>query len=820
MNKNFSQSHPYSRTALSAALILASFQVAAQSPQSPQGTQNAQVEQVIVTGTRAKDRTELTTPVPVDILTRDDLTRAAGAGGELGAALQALLPSFNLPRQSNSGGADHVRAAQLRGMSPDQVLLLVNGKRRHTAAMVNLEAKIGKGTNPVDFNSIPISAIKRIEVLRDGAGAQYGSDAIAGVINIILETAPGGEITASYGVNHTKFKPTNERITDGETPELRARYGLALDKGFVTFGAEINRHNPTQRAGFDQLPFFENQTPPNLATIGKKNYVAGDSKVTNANVWANSEFALGSGLTGYAFATFNSRDSVGAAFFRYPDSGVTNPKIYPNGYRPETTGRNTDLSAFGGLRGNLTSDWSFDASLGYGRNDFDFGVRRSYNASLGDASPTSFALGKFGTDQLTLNFDAQRDLKIGGLKNPLTLAAGAELRRDGFRTRAGDPASFAVGNVTDVPIGAQAGPGLQATDAVSNNRTVAGVYLDLSGDIAEKLFANAAVRYDHYSDFGSAFTAKLSSRYEFVPGFAIRAAASNNYRAPSLAQEGFSFTTTNFGDGGALVSVRTIPVGGAAAVALGAEALKAEKANNLSLGFTLAPNKSVSATLDAYRIDVKDRITLSERFSGGSLTTFLAGRGTSGVDSVNFFTNAVNTRTDGLDLVANWSDQLAGGTLKLSVASSWTKTKIRNLKPTPAGLVALGITRDLVGLEEQNTLTTAAPQSRHVFSAAWNGSTFGAQARVTLHGKATRVFDFGGGFTPTQTYGAKTQLDLEGEYKISKQLSLAIGANNITDQYPTRSIDDITYFGNLPYDVLSPIGFNGAFYYARLQFKF
>jgi iron complex outermembrane recepter protein len=794
--------------ALSAA---ASCQIAAQ---------NTQVEQVIVTGSRAKDRTELTAPVPVDILSREDLTRAAGPGGELGAALQALLPSFNLPRQSNSGGADHVRAAQLRGMSPDQVLVLVNGKRRHTAAMVNLEAKIGKGNNPVDFNSIPISAIKRIEVLRDGAGAQYGSDAIAGVINIILENANGGEITASYGQYRTKFAPTNEKISDGETPELRARYGVGLDKGFVTFGAEIVRHNPTQRAGFDQIPFFENQTPPNLALAGKKNYVAGDSKFTNANLWVNSEFAVATNLSGYAFTTFNSRDSIGAAFFRYPDSSVTNPAIYPNGYRPETTGANKDLSMFGGVRGNITSEWVFDASLGYGRNDFDFGVRRSYNASLGGASPTSFALGKFGTDQLTLNFDANRDLKIAGLAKPLTLAAGGEIRRDGFRTRAGDPASYAVGSVTDVSIGAQAGPGLQAADAVSNNRTVAGVYVDVSGDIAKKLFANAAARYDHYSDFGNAFTAKLSGRYEFAPGFAVRAAVSNNYRAPSLAQEGFSFTTTNFGDGGALVNVRTIPVAGTAAKALGAESLKPEKSNNLSAGFTLSPNKSISATLDAYRINVKDRITLSERFSGGTLTNFLANRGIAGVDSVNFFTNAVNTRTDGVDLVMSWNDQVAGGALKLSAASSWTKTKIRNLKPTPADLVALGIDRDLVGLEEQNTLTSAAPQSRHVFSAAWSGARFGAQARVTLHGKATRVFDFGDGFTPTQTYGAKTQLDLEGEYKINKQTTFAIGANNITDRYPTRSIDDISYFGNLPYDVLSPIGFNGALYYARLQFKF
>ncbi|HJU38604.1 MAG TPA: TonB-dependent receptor plug domain-containing protein, partial [Tahibacter sp.] len=249
------------------------------------------LDQVVVTGTRAKDRTVLDSPVPVDVLTADDLRAAGAVNGELGQALAVLLPSFNFPRQSNSGGSDHVRAAQLRGMSPDQVLVLVNGKRRHTTALVNTDTKIGKGTTPVDFNSIPISAIKRIEVLRDGAGAQYGSDAIAGVINIILDDADhGGEVSATYGAYHTDFEPTGRTLTDGQSAHASAKAGTKIgDGGFARFGVELDRRAATNRAGYDELPPWENQSPENLAFQGRRNYRAGDPQTENYNAWINAE---------------------------------------------------------------------------------------------------------------------------------------------------------------------------------------------------------------------------------------------------------------------------------------------------------------------------------------------------------------------------------------------------------------------------------------------------------------------------------------------------------------------------------------------------
>jgi iron complex outermembrane receptor protein len=757
---------------------------------------------VVVTGTRAKDRTVLTSAVPIDVLTAEDLQRAAGADGNLAAALQTLLPSFNFPRQSNSSGADHVRAAQLRGLSPDQVLVLVNGKRRHIAAVVNIDSKIGKGTNPVDFNSIPLNAIKRVVVLRDGAGAQYGSDAIAGVINVILDDVPqGGEFEASLGTHYTHFDPTGQRITDGQTADLRAKAGIAFgDGGFVRFGAELGSHRATNRSGFDDVAAqigagFVDDTTDNRALQGQRNFRPGEPEVKGLNLWANSGFKLGAGADGYAFATYDRRNSVGSAFFRYPDSSANVKSVYPNGFRPETTGTNQDLSLAGGAKGALGGDWFYDASLSYGRNDFDYGLRQSINASLGAASPTSFDLGTFHFNQLGANADFTRDVRIDGLAAPLTLALGAEARREAFRTEAGDPASYTVGGFAGDP-GAQAGPGLQPGDAADLSRSIVGAYVDFGGDLTKTLFSNIALRYDHYSDFGNASTAKLSARWAFIPGAALRAAVSNNFRAPSLAQSGSSFTITGRGEGGALTQIRLLPVGNAVAQSLGAQPLKAEKSRNLSAGFTLQPARDTSLSIDAYRIDIDDRITLSQRFAVGA-------------DSFNFFTNAIDTRTEGIDLVASHTARLDAAELQLSWASSYTRTKIRKLDPA-AG----------VGLEEINTLTDAPPHQRHVFSALWRQGAWSWLGRLTRQGETTRVFDFGGGFTPTQTYGATWQLDLEGEYRFDKQLSVALGAVNIGDTYPTRSIDDISYFGNLPYDVLSPIGFNGATYYAKLRYTF
>ena len=780
-----------------------------------------ELDEVIVTGTHTKGRTVLDSPVPVDVLNAGDLAKSGAVAGELGLALQALAPSFNFPRQSNSGGADHIRAAQLRGMSPDQVLVLVNGKRRHTSAVVNLESKIGKGTTPVDFNSIPLNSIKRIEVLRDGAGAQYGSDAIAGVINIILDDATsGGEASLSFGQNVTSFAPTHQSLRDGDTTVAQFKGAFAYGGGYVDAGAEIRHRGSTNRSGFDTLPIFYDSTPANVATIGNRNYAPGDGDAKDYDAWFNSRVPMDSGAEAYAFGTYDHRNSVGAAFFRYPDSSSNQSVVYPQGFRPSTLGSNDDIQLAGGLNGKAGA-WTWDGSVGYGENRFDYRLENSLNASLGPISPTTFKIGDYKFDQLTANFDTTRQIDVGSAGHPLNLALGAEYRHESYKTGAGDPASYAAGPFTDKDVGAQAGPGLTPADAASTSRNVGSLYAELSKDIGEHFFGDAAARFEHYSDFGNAAAGKLSGIYKFAPTFALRGAVSNSFRAPSLSQISYKATATNFTSGGQLGSVLTLPVASPIAQALGAQNLKAEKSLNYSLGLTLAPDDDISVTVDLFRIKVKDRITISERLDVTSLSDAIRTQlGLTGIESVNFFTNAVDTVTKGVDLVGNYRHALNTGELKLSAAYTYARTEIDGVKADPAQWQALQLAGSLIGVEERNTLEGAAPKNKVILSAEWSDARWDLTSRLTRYGSAVRVFDFGGGFEPSQEYSAKSQLDLEAALKVTKQFTLALGGTNVLDTYPDLSSGDINYFGNFPYDVLSPIGFNGAFFYGRATVTF
>jgi len=778
------------------------------------------LDTVIVTGTRASDRTVLESTSPVDVLTAEDIRKAGVVNGELSSALQALLPSFNFPRQSNSGGADHVRAAQLRGLSPDQVLVLVNGKRRHTSALVNTDSKIGKGTTPVDFNAIPVSAIKRIEVLRDGAGAQYGSDAVAGVINVILDDDPdSGAIEASFGAHHTDVEPIHREVTDGQTSFFSAKAGSRIgDDGFFKVGLELKDRQATNRAGFDQIPFFEDQTPDNLALAGKRNYVLGDGKSKDLNAWINAEVPFGQASAFYAFGTFNQRDTQGANYFRYPD-GVANWKeVYPNGYRPVSLGENRDAQAVAGARGQW-DEWSYDASLDYGHNDFTYRLENSLNASLGSSSPTRFKTGDYAFDQTVANLDLSRVFDAAGGTH--TLGTGVEFRREQYQTGAGDPASYAAGPYTDRPTGSQAGGGLTPQDEADLSRNVVSAYGNLSSQLGDHFSTDLAGRYEHYQDFGSQWTGKLAARYEFVPAFAVRAAVSNNFHAPSLSQIGYEATSTGYDASGRLVQGRLLSVNNPIARALGAQALKPEKSVNTSFGFTSRIGSSFDVSLDFFQIDIDDRIALSEDIGGDALTSFVQDNfGVAGVQSASFFVNAADTRTRGAELVGNWRHALGQGQLLLTGTYSYAKTELKNIVATPGELLTLDPDYVLFGVEESNTLTEATPRTRAAIAASWTSDQWSVSSRLSRYGKATRVFDFGDGYIPRQTYSAEYQLDAEVEYRITPQWSVAIGGQNLTDQYPDKSNEDIYYFGNLPYDVLSPIGSNGAYYYGRVRFTF
>lgn len=777
----------------------------------------AALDPIVVTGTHVKDRTELSSTAPVDILSADDLRAVAGAEANLGQALQALLPSFNYLDQSNSGSADHVRVAQLRGLNPDQVLVLINGKRVHTTSIFSTESAVGVGAVAVDFASIPVNAVKRIEVLRDGAGAQYGSDAIAGVINVILDDAPtGGALEVNAGQFRTHFDPTNQSLHDGATVNLQGKYGVALgDGGFLRFGVDATHHNPTNRAGFDQ--FYANYPAQDVVT-----FRVGDAQIKNLNLWANSALPLTGGATAYGTLLYNHRNSVGDAFFRESYDNVNNvAAIYPNGFLPESRGTNEDWHASGGVRGHLGGA-DYDASLTYGLNTFRYGLDNSLNASLGPASPTSFNLGGFRFGQATANLDFTSALSA---PLPLTLAYGLELRHESFSDTAGDPASYITGTYpgdgaasntqTNGPpaSGAQGDGGLNPADVNSATRSISGVYADLSGNIAASVFADAGLRFDHYSDAGSATTAKLSGRWEFVPNWSLRGALSSNFRAPALAQVWSAYSPTSYVNGGVLGGVQIVPVSSPQAQALGAQPLKPERSRNASVGLTAQPVEPLQVTVDLFHIAINDRIALSQNLSPA--TGPFAG------NTYEFFTNAVDTTTRGAELVAAWTTRVFGQNLRLSDASMWADTRIRDIHAQPPQIAALG-SGLLFGLQAQNAITSANPKHRDVVSANWYGSgdagTWNLLARVTHTAEVTRVFDFGAFGIAQQTYGPTVQLDVEAEYRPLRDLAVALGAQNLTDRYPTQSNASINYGGNLPYDFLSPIGFNGRYVYARVRY--
>jgi len=787
--------------------------------QSDDGGTDEAVEEIVVTASRASQRTAFDSAVPVDILTARQLQSTGAVAGELGEALATLSPAFNFPRQSNSGTSDLVRAGQLRGLSPDQMLVLVNGKRRHTSAIVNTETKIGRGTAAVDFNTIPLNAVERIEVLRDGAGALYGSDAIAGVVNVILDDSVGFSTAVSYGAHHTDVEPIDQTLTDGQTFTADAKYGWRIgERGFLKTGAAWRTRNATNRAGFDQIPFFVAPTPDNLVLQGQRNYAEGDPNVDELSLWFNTEVPL-TLAEFYAWGTWADRESDGgAAFYRYPDSAANVREIYDEGFRPETRAEDRDIALVSGLRGEAGA-WQLDGSVGYGRNRFEFGVDNSLNASLGPSSPTSFDSGTFIFDQLTVNLDAVREFESGWFGRPINLAAGLEYRRETYETEAGDPASFEAG-VFDGEIGAQAAPGLTPDDVVDIDRDVVSAYLDAGVDITDRLFLEAAARLEEFSDFGSAATGKLVGRYELTPSVALRAAASNSFRAPNLAQLGFSDTSLNFGEDRTLIRTRTLRVNDPLARALGARNLDEERSVNLSAG-AVARLGGLSLSLDVFRIDVEDRVTLSERLFSPALSEFLAAQPSGeNVESVRFFTNAVDTETTGFDLVADYARPWASGDLQLTAAYHYASTEVEEIKETTPELADIDTDLRLIGVEEINTLEEAAPEDKLVLTGRWSNDRWRFLTRVSRFGSTVRVFNFGGGFEPRQEYGAETRLDLEGGYRFDNGLSLDIGVLNALDEYPDLSSADINFFGNLPYDILSPVGVNGRYLYLRARLEY
>ncbi|WP_229261117.1 TonB-dependent receptor plug domain-containing protein [Duganella levis] len=791
---------------------------------SAQAQDTAAIDQVTVVGSRARNRTVFDSTVPIDRFGAREVENALSSG-EVGAALQALSPSINFPRIESSGASDSVRGVQLRGLAPDQVLVLINGKRRHASAVLDTESSFA-GTVPVDVNAIPPGAIDHIEILRDGAGAQYGSDAVAGVINIVLkQQRSGGSASVSYGANHTDFKPTDEKKTDGQTKIVNADYGVPLgDAGFFRFGAESRSRNPTQRAGFSDAGWTSwNYTPADQALDGKVVFKSGDSQSLNNYLFYNALLPLSDGVDLYSFATANKRKSDGSAYFRYPGDPSNVEAVYPKGYRPVTHGDASDLSVVAGVR-IASGGWNWDLSARHGSNIFNYDVNNSLNASLGAQSPSSFHLATFDYRQNALNADVTRELDWGV---PVNLAVGAEFSRETYVSSPGDAASYAAGPFTDAPPGAQAGPGLRPQDVFDGSRNLRSVYADIESDLTKQLLVGAAARYSDYSDFGNASTGKLSARYKFTDDFLLRGSVSNSFRAPALVQTGFRFSTLNFNsDGTGLQTASLLPASDPLARAFGAQNLKPEKSTNLSLGLAWKPARNTSFTLDGYRIKIKDRITRTSDLQSDAATAYLAGIGRSDIQSVAYLANLLDTTTTGLDAVLNHDLSFAGGKLDLNAALNLNKTRIDSVHQSSAALAKIDPDLTVLTNESLFRIRNASPKNKLVLSADWQAAQWSLLARATRFG-ALKDFSYDDEApvedgVHIQRFAAVWTLDLEAQYKLTKQLTLAVGADNLLDRYPqrVRETNNATYGGALPYNFINPIGVNGAYFYGRLRYTF
>jgi iron complex outermembrane recepter protein len=818
---------PLRHVAFACGLLVTAMPGAHAQASADAGAENtAAIDQVTIVGSRARNRTVFDSAVPIDRFGAREVENAL-SGGDLGAALQALAPSINFPRIESSGAADSVRGIQLRGLAPDQVLVLVNGKRRHASAVLDTESSFA-GIVPVDVNAIPPGAIDHIEILRDGAGAQYGSDAVAGVINIVLKRArTGGSASVSFGANHTDFKPIDERKTDGQTRIVSADYGLPVgDAGYFRFGAEYRGRNATNRAGRSDAGWTSwNATPADLALDGQVLFKSGDSGQRNRYAFYNAMVPLAEGVEAYSFATLNQRNSDGSAYFRYPGDPSNVPELYPNGYRPDTQGDMTDASVVAGLR-IARGAWSWDLSARHGGNRFRYDLANSVNASLGAASPTRFHLATFDVDQDAVNADLTRELDLG-IGAPVNVAIGAEYMHEKYTSSPGDPASYAAGPAAGAPPGAQAGPGLRPQDTFDGSRAVRSVHADIESDVTPRLLLGAAARYSDYSDFGSARTGKLSARYKVTDAFLLRGSLSNSFRAPALVQTGFRFATLNFNsDGTALQTASLLPASDALARAFGAANLAPEKSTNLSLGAAWRPQRNTSVTVDAYRIRLRDRITRTSDLQSEAATAYLAGIGRADIQSVAYLANLLDTTTTGLDVVANHDLPFAGGKLNVNAALNLNRTRIDDVRQGSAALAAIDPSLTLLTENSLFRIRNASPRSKLVLGGDWQAARWSVQARATRFGPLkdfsyddeAEVIDG----VHAQRFGAVWTVDLEAQYRLTRQLTLAVGGDNIFDRYPdrVRQTNNATYGGALPYNFINPIGLNGAYFYGRLRYTF
>ena len=810
------------RTSIRSALFLASsgaaLLIAGAATAQDASPELTAVDDIVVTGTRVANRSRLDTVAPVDVVTAETLEQRGTT--ELAAQLAASVPALNFPRPSATDGTDSIRPATLRGQGPDQTLVLVNGVRRHQTALVNLNGSVGRGSSAVDLNAIPSSAVERIEVLRDGAAAQYGSDAIAGVLNLRLrEAREGGGATFTYGqyvTDYTGFYGRKDDIRDGDTLTVSGWKGFALgDEGFLTASVEYRDRDRTNRSDINP-------------TLGRITGGQGDAQAEDLSVYLNAGVPLAAGWEAYGWAGYQKRDASAAAFYRTPTDATQNPdygsgRKYPNGYLPFILTDTTDWTAAGGVRGSL-GEWGIDINLGYGSNKIEFGAENTMNPTYGIDGPTKFDAGSLQYDQLVFGVDASREYDLGWA-GPLNVAVGLEARQENYKIGAGEAASYARGPVltaggNTLAFGSRGFTGFTPSNEVDEDRNNVGVYLDLEGEVIDGLTLSGAVRYENYSDFGDNVSGKFAARYDFTPHFAVRGAISTGFRAPSLQQQYYTQTSILYIDN-VPYETGTYPSISEVGVALGGTPLDAEESVNYSLGF-VARNGPFEFTADAYRIDIKDRIILSETLTGSATAAVGTNARTIfdllapyGASAARFFINGVDTETTGLDVVARYrAETAAGHRLDFTLAGNVNDFKVTKTPVTESGV--LPTPTSLFGRQAVARFEEGTPPWKVVFQTDWEAERLGGTVRLTGYGD---VLAAGASEATDLQLGDALVADLEARYRFTDNVTLAVGADNILDQYPRQSLRANNTTGAFPFSNFSPYGFNGRFVYGRLALK-
>lgn len=770
--------------------------------------------EVQVVGSRSYNRSATDSPVAIDVIDVADIASQTGKA-ELNQVLQYTAPSFNATKQSGSDGADHIDPASLRGLGPDQTLVLVNGKRRHQSSLVNVFGTRGRGNSGTDLNAIPAFAIKRIEILRDGASAQYGSDAIAGVINIVLKdrtdgisggvtygaysTAIGegyeeksGETLYNINGKNRVLDGNEDKSFDGNTVKVDMNYGLSFgDKGgFANFTTEFLSKDRTLRPGFSW----------------RKGY--GSAAVDAFNFMVNAALPLGHNTELYAFGGRNFRDTDAYAFSRSSFADGDNrsvPSLHPDGFTPRITSNITDVSASTGIRHTMENGWIVDINNTFGKNDFHYYIKDSNNASLWDASPTNFDAGGHSLAQNTtgLNFSKYyKDVAAG-----FNLAFGTEFRTENFVIFAGEEASYATYDTNGIAIvnpaiqvpnvdpngdvlsgGSQGFPGYSPANAVDRNRTNYGLYLDAELNATSAFLVSSAVRYEKYSDFGETFNFKLASRYKVTDGLTLRGSVSSGFRAPSLTQIHYNLVFNNIVAGESLLTLLAANTS-TVTRAFGIEPLKEETAVNESLGFTFKKG-GFTATVDAYSISVNDRIILTDNFDATSLGI--------GVEAAQFFANGVDTKTQGVDVVLSYRKYIGDGSrnINIGVAANFNDTKIENINSGKLNPLTF------FGPFSRAYLEAAAPDHKISWNLGYNAPKYALNIWLTQFSEVA-LQDFQWVDSPATTqqeadelrkvatdiYKAASTLDVSFSYFLSDKLTLTVGSNNLLNAYPTPQFD-------------------------------